>query len=132
MPRMMKDKRILGKLEIRIMSVLWSDGPSTCRHIYTKLGGDRAYAYTTILSMMRHLENKGLVSHTEEGRSYVFAASLGREEIAHRMLSDFVTSVFDGSPLELVNALLGSGTLTREDLEEIEATIEELRKGSES
>ena len=127
--RYSKDKRILGRLELRIMNVLWTDGASTCRHVYTVLGGHRAYAYNTILSMMRHLEKKDLVTHTEEGRSYLYTASVHREEIEHHMLSDFLTSVFNGSPLDLVNALLGSGGVTARDLEEIEAVIERSRRG---
>ena len=123
-----KDKHILGRMEMRIMGILWDAGSATCREVFTRLGGDKEYAYTTVLSMMKHLEKKGVVQHTEDGRAFVYSPTVEREHVEERMLSDFVDSVFFGSASSLVNSLLNTAGLDDRDLEEIEEAIRKLRE----
>ena len=126
--RTKKDKHLLGKLEMRIMMILWEAGEATCRDVFTTLGGDSAYAYTTVLSMMKHLEKKGIVAHAEEGRAFVYRPVVRREDVEERMLTDFVESVFAGSVPDLVNSLLNTADLSEEDLDEIETAVRRLRE----
>ena len=123
-----RDRHIIGRMGMRIMSFLWDAGSATCRDVFTHLGGDSEYAYTTVLSMMKHLEKKGVVEHTEEGRAFVYSPTVEREQVEERMLSDFVDSVFFGSVPSLVNSLLNTANLDDRDLEEIEEAIRRLRE----
>ena len=124
-----KDKHILGKLEMRIMSILWEMDEATCRDVFAQLGGDDQYAYTTVLSMMKHLEKKRLVDHREDRRAFVYRPLVSRERVEETMTSDFVDSVFSGSVPSLVNTLLSSNDVTERDLEQIEKAIRQMREG---
>ena len=128
MARRKKSKSILGKLEIEIMDVLWLEGSATARQVFESVGGANRYAYTTILSMMRHLEAKGAASHTVDGRTHVYRAEVAREDVSTSMVNELVSNVFGGSALDLVNAVIGSGALSEAELSDLEATIDSLRK----
>ena len=123
MPKRRKDKHILGKLEMEIMQSLWRDGDSSCRDVFEKVGLEHSYAYTTILTMMKHLEKKGFVTHFEDGRTFIYQPLIPQDDIEQRMLSDFLASVFSGSPLGLVNTLIRSGNISDEELHKIEKAI---------
>jgi predicted transcriptional regulator len=92
--------------ELRLMRVLWRQGPSTVAAIVDAVAGADRPAYNTVQTMMRILERKGFVSHRKDGRAFVFHAlvdeSLARKSAIRYVLDRF----FDNSPGSLVLSLL--------------------------
>ena len=92
--------------ELRLMRVLWRQGPSTVAAIVDAVGGANPPAYNTVQTMMRILERKGFVTHRKDGRAFVFDAlvdeSCARKSAIRHMLDRF----FDNSPGTLVLSLL--------------------------
>ena len=89
--------------ELDIMAVLWQHGPSTVAEVHERLGAD--IAYKTVLTMLRVLEQKGHVEHTEEGRAHRFHALVGRDEAGVGAIDRVLDKIFGGSK-ELLNAHL--------------------------
>ena len=111
-----KDKRILGKVEYMIMKVVWGRGEATSRDVLRVFSKRREVAYTTIMTMMRQLEQKGFLKHREENRTYVYKPLIPQEEVEKSMLRDFISHVFEGSYRNLVNALYKHEDVSREEL----------------
>ena len=98
--------------------------------VHEALHDERGLALTTIATMLRKLEDKGIVRHRENGRQFVYRAVVASEQVHRRMVGDLVERLFQGNPLELVNHLLREGEIGPEELDELRAEIETAaRKG---
>src|SRR2546421_12754798 len=92
--------------ELDVMSVLWDAGSATVAQVRERLSDD--LAYTTVLTVLRTLEQKGYVGHTGEGRAHRYRPLVKRAAAGRSALRRLVDKVFDGSP-ELLLTQLGSG-----------------------
>ena len=122
----------LGELQLAIMQVLWSRGEATAAEVHAALADERGLAPTTIATMLRKMEDKGVVAHREEGRSFVYRAAVQSEQVHRRMVGDLVERLFDGDPLELINHLVREGEIDLDELDELRAQVKAARKGSRS
>ena len=118
-----KDKRILGKRELQIMEIVWNLAEATVRQVVNHLEG-RQLAYTSVMTMMKNLERKGVLSHREEDRAYFYKPLVSRKEVQRKMLKDLLDSAFQGSYAQLVNALIEPKGLTKEELMHLADEIE--------
>jgi predicted transcriptional regulator len=118
----------LGDLQLRIMKVLWERGDASVAHVHDALGGNTTFAYTTIATMLRKMEGRGLVAHHEEGRSFIYRAKVGKSAVSRSMADEFVDRLFAGSLTNAVNHLLSTREVSREELRDIEALIARQRK----
>src|SRR5437868_2712486 len=118
----------LGDLQLRIMRILWEQQSAPVSIVHEKLGGSRAFAYTTIATMLRKMEARGLVSHYEEGRSYIYKANITEEAVSSTMADDLLQRLFGGSLTEAFNHLLTHREVSREELRELERLIAERKK----
>ena len=109
--------------ELEILKVLWEHGPSSVRDVYRQLGQDDL-AYNTVQTLMRIMEEKKLVSHHVEGRTFVYTAQYSREQNTAR----FLDRVFDGAAAQLVQSLLRTERVSPEELEEMQALITAARR----
>jgi len=127
---MMKKERgiRLGDLQLRIMRVLWDSGAATVSEVQQRLGR-QPLAYTTVATMLRKLEDRGLVDHLEEGRKFLYRATVSMHEVTRSMAGDLVDRLFDGSLADAVSHLLESRDISREELDRLEQMIQE-RKGN--
>src|SRR4051794_40299099 len=71
----------VGDLQHTILKVLWSAGPSTVSDVHKTLAQDRELAYTTVATLLRRMETRGLVRHKEEGRKFVYEPVVSEEGI---------------------------------------------------
>jgi predicted transcriptional regulator len=115
----------LTDLELEVMHVVWELERGTVRQVYEVLLERRQIAYTTVMTMMNILEEKGYLNKSKEGRAYVYEPVRPKTEVISSMVEDFVTRVFDGSARPLVAGLLKDKRLSKRDLEEIATLIEE-------
>ena len=119
----------LGDLQLRIMKVLWARGEATVAEVLDNLDDDDAsLAYTTIATMLRKMETRGLVTHRIEGRSFIYKAKVAAEEVSRGLADHLVDRLFEGSLLEAVQHLLTTREVSRAELRELERLIAERKK----
>jgi len=109
--------------ELDIMAVLWDLGSATVAEVQERLPDD--LAYTTVLTILRTLEEKGRVRHEEEGRAYRYIPVVGREEAGASAVRRLVRKVFRGSPEMMFTHLVAQRGLTAIQLERMKALLEE-------
>ncbi len=100
--------------ELDVMNVLWDVGPATVAEVRERIADD--LAYTTVLTILRTLEQKGYVSHTEDGRAHRYKPLVKREVAGRTALRRLVDKVFDGSPELLLTQLVSDKNLSDEEL----------------
>ncbi len=110
--------------ELEILKVLWELGSGSVREVHQRLCPNDELAFNTVQTMLRIMEDKGLVAHRSEGRTFVYFPRHSRERVARR----FLDRVFDGSLDQLVLTLLQAEDTTPEELKELERLIAQARK----
>jgi BlaI family penicillinase repressor len=111
----------LTNAEHRIMEVIWARGAATVAEVVEALKGKDAY--TTILTLMRILKDKGYLSSRKEGRAFVFVPRVDRNTVARKAVHQLLSKFFSGSPSELVLSFLREDEITAEELDEIKQKI---------
>jgi BlaI family transcriptional regulator, penicillinase repressor len=110
--------------ELEILKVLWDLGPSSVRNVHRCLARLEDLAYNTVQTLLRIMEDKGLVEHHSEGRTFIYTPRFSRDESAAR----FLDRVFDGAADQLVMSLLRSEQISPDELERLESLIAEARQ----
>jgi predicted transcriptional regulator len=111
------------------MKVLWERHEATVAEVLGALDdADASLAYTTIATMLRKMEMRGLVAHRTEGRSFIYRAKVAAEDVSRSMANHLVDRLFEGSLLEAVNHLLSSREVSRDELRQLEKLIAERKK----
>ena len=110
--------------ELELMKVIWPhrDGV-TVRDVYEELRRRRAIAYTTVMTSMKTLEQKGYLKSTQRERAFVYKPAQPQQTVIRAMVRDFVARVFNGSARPLVVHMLEDEQLTEADLRDIRRTI---------
>jgi BlaI family transcriptional regulator, penicillinase repressor len=121
----------LGALQKAVMEAVWDLGEATVQQVRDRLGREPLPAYTTVLSVMQKLEKAGWLSHTAEGRSYLYRPVRSREEAGATSLRTFVERVFRGDPMLLFQHLLEDEDLSDEDLRALKTMIDRRRKNKD-
>jgi len=111
------------ELELEILKILWAEGPLTVRAVRERLAGFRKLAYTSVMTMMGIMTEKGQLARTKDSGSYVYRARIRREATLRRMLGDLVDRAFDGSAGAAALHLLDTGDLTPQELEALQTLI---------
>jgi BlaI family transcriptional regulator, penicillinase repressor len=114
--------------EQEILKVLWDLGPSSVKEVHRELQElneeDEDLAYNTVQTLLRLMEDKGLVSHHVDGRTFVYSPRYSREQSAVR----FLDRVFDGAASQLMLSLLKAERIPPDELERMYALIDQARK----
>ena len=112
--------------ELAIMKVVWDKEPATVRDVYERLRQRRDVAYTTVLTMMKILEQKGYVKKTREERAFVYRPARPRQQVIGSMVREFVDRVFDGSSRPMLLHLVKETKLSEKDRKALLRAIEEV------
>ena len=118
----------LGDLQLKIMQALWERQEATVGDVHSALGDERDFAYTTVATMLRKMEARGLVKHRVEGRSFVYRAAVAADAVSRSMADHLVDRLFEGSLVDVVSHLLTTREVSREELTKIERLIAERKK----
>jgi BlaI family transcriptional regulator, penicillinase repressor len=113
----------IGELQLRVLDVLGQLGEGTVYDVLEAFGKRERPRYTTVLTVLRTLEEKGLAAHSLRGRSHVFRPTEQAGRVRGRVLGDVLDRAFGGSPQALVAALLDVDAVTPEVLGELRALI---------
>ena len=118
----------LSRRERQIMDVLYRLGSATAAEVQDALAGETSYS--TVRAQLRILEEKGFLTHKEDGVRYVFRPVVPRENAGRSALSHLLNTFFDGSPERMVATLLDakSAQLSDSELEKLSKLIREARK----
>ena len=109
--------------ELDVMGVLWEVGDATVAEVRHRLADE--LAYTTVLTVLRTLEEKGDVAHEEEGKAYRYRPLVAREAAGKSALKRLLRKVFRGSPELLLTQLVSDRGLTRDEMERMRELLDE-------
>jgi len=121
-----QQKYRLGDLQLRIMRVLWKSAPASVAEVKNELGG--RLAYTTVATMLRKMEERGLLRHREEGRKFFYLPAVSAEDVTRSMADDLVDRLFEGSLAGTVGHLLETREVSHNELAQLEQLIRERKR----
>jgi predicted transcriptional regulator len=114
--------------ELAIMKVVWSLKRATVRQVYETMREGRPIAYTTVMTMMRILEDKGYLKKTLVDRAHLYQPARPRQQVISAMVHDFLDRVFDGAPDRLLVHLAKDNTLTDKQKRIVNQLLEEIEE----
>lgn len=118
----------LGDLQLSILQVLWDQAEASVTGVLEGLGPGHGLAYTTVATMLRRMEERGLVAHRAEGRSFVYRAVVAAETVSRGMAGHWLDRLFGGSLTEAVQHLLTTRQVSRTELKAIRQLVNEKLK----
>jgi BlaI family transcriptional regulator, penicillinase repressor len=118
----------LGDLQLGIMKILWARGEATVADVHKSLADGRELAYTTVATMLRKMETRGLVDHRQEARSFVYRALVAEHAVSRGMADHLLDRLFEGSLADMVRHLLSTREVSREELSKIEQLVAERKQ----
>lgn len=115
----------LGDLQLEILKALWAQPEATVAQVLAALTHRKELAYTTVATMLRKMEARGLVAHRAAGRSFHYHARVAAADISRSLTNHWVDRLFAGSLIEAVHHLLTTRDVSRRELVELERLIAE-------
>ncbi|MEM8486862.1 MAG: BlaI/MecI/CopY family transcriptional regulator [Bacteroidota bacterium] len=119
-----KKSTTLTDAELRLMDIIWSRGPSTVQDVVDALPADSPLAYSTVLTMLRILEQKSYLTHKKDGRAYVYESIVPKEDAQRGAIQHLMKRFFDDSPELLVLNLMEHANFDADDLERLKGMID--------
>ena len=116
----------LTQAELRLMRVLWARGESTVAEMVTATADEGALAYTSVLTTIRVLENKGYVAHRQEGRAFLYSSCIGEQEASRSEVRHVLQRFFGNSRERLLLSLLGDEDISPDEVKRLKEAIAEL------
>ncbi len=114
--------------ELEILQILWTKGLATVREVHEDLAQLKDVGYTTTLKLMQIMHEKGLVKRDDSMRTHVYQAAVNKEKTQKHLLNKMIDSLFGGSPTQLVIQALGEHKASAEEIEKIQALLNDLKK----
>ena len=110
--------------ELEILKTLWELGSGSVREVHERMCPSGELAFNTVQTLLRIMEDKGLVTHRAEGRTFVYSPTHSRERVTSR----FLNKVFDGALDQLVLSVLRAKDASPEELKDLERLIAKARR----
>ncbi len=129
----MRKSHQLGDLQLAIMRVLWDRGEAAVADVHEALHRERGLALTTIATMLRKLEQKGVVDHRSEGRQFIYRPLVEQHDVRRSMVREMTERLFGGDSTALVSHLVSEREIDAEDLPRLKrmiAAAEQRRRGA--
>jgi BlaI family transcriptional regulator, penicillinase repressor len=115
--------------ELKILHILWQDGPSKVRDVHARIARNEELSYTTVLKQLQIMTTKGLVERDTQARAHIYKPVGSELQTQRQLLGDFISRVYDGSSSRLVMQALGmSRPASSEELDEINSLVKKLRR----
>ncbi len=125
-------KKLLGSLELEVMEFMWQAGKATVRQVTEAINRKRSIAYTTVMTVMGHLVDKGLLARIKEGKRYHYRVAQSRDEFLHEISKRMVrTLVDDFGDLAIAQFLGEIGNVDTGRLEELRSRVQEASSESD-
>ena len=114
--------------ELEILQVLWVNGKATVREVHENILKHKEAGYTTTLKLMQIMFEKGLVSRDDSSKTHIYTATVSREKTQNQFLGKMIHNLFGGSSTQLVMQALGNHSPNKDELDEIQALLDNLKK----
>ena len=114
--------------ELEILTVLWTNGPSTVREVHEEINSRRPTQYTTVLKQLQIMANKNLVERDEQQRAHVYKAAQPREWTQRQLAGDLLQRAFGGSARSMLMGALSARKASRDELAEIRQLLDDYEK----
>ena len=118
----------LGETEMEVLHLVWELGQATVADVRARMLEHRQVAYTTVMTVMKNLADKGYLTFEKDGVTYVYSAARRPEEVRQSLLGELMQKVFKGSPGALVQTLVASEKLSEAQREEIRQIISRMEE----
>ena len=118
-------KHTLGELQHAIMQVLWTRNEATVAEVHAALVDERGLAPTTIATMLRKMEDKGVVAHRVENRHFVYRPTVSEDLIRSSMVGELLDRLFAGDPAALVSHLVADRDIDEAEIERLRAMLDD-------
>jgi len=115
--------------ERRILEVLWKKKEASVREVADELSRSKPVAYTTVLTMFKVLDKKGLVHHRTEGRAFIYSAAISRGEARRQALENLLRSFFNDSPSVLAQHLIEEHDMDADELAALQKRVDDAPTG---
>ncbi len=125
---MKKSLTPLGETEMEVLHHVWKLGEATVKQVRKRILKDREVAYTTIMTVMKNLADKGYLEYRKDGVTYVYSPAVEPESVRFSLVNDLVKKVFRGSPKELVQTLVKNEDLSDDERAEIRNLINKMEE----
>jgi len=125
---MKKSLTPLGETEMEVLHHVWDLGEATVKDVRKRILENREVAYTTIMTVMKNLAEKGYLKYRKEGVTYVYSPAKEPESVRSNLIKELMKKVFKGSPKQLIKTLVNSGDMSAEDFQEIKKMIDEMEE----
>ena len=119
---------VINGREFAVLKLIWEHGPLTVRQIREHLTTSEEIPYTSVLTLLQLMEQKGYLRHKREGKTYRYSSRKTRQTMTRTLLRDFIARFFDGSPEALVMGLAENAQLDPEIWDELQAEVRKQRK----
>lgn len=113
--------------ELEILQVLWDKGKATVRDVHEVILETKDAGYTTTLKLMQIMFEKGLVTRDDSAKTHIYQANVSKEKTQSQFVGKMITSLFGGSSSQLVMQALGSQAPTKEEIDEIQQYLNNLK-----
>ncbi len=124
-----KPSNTLTEAELRIMRLLWERGESLVSHLVSAMPKNAPLAYTSVLTTVRILEQKGYVEHRQEGRAFLYRPCVAEQDASQSEIRHVLHRFFGNSRERLMLSLLGDGDITADELQRLKNAISEAEAG---
>ena len=116
----------LGETEMEVLHHVWELEHATVAQVHDRILKTRKVAYTTIMTVMKKLADKGYLKYDKDGATYVYRPAQTKGEVQQGLLDNLVEKAFNGSPAALIQTLVKHESLSNEELDDIRKLIEDL------
>lgn len=113
---------------MEVLHHVWSLGKASVADVRERVLEERDVAYTTIMTVMKNLANKGYLKYTKQGNSYIYSAAIEPESVQYNLVGRLVDKVFKGSTAGLVQTLVKNEQLSEKDRREIKKMIDSMEE----
>lgn len=120
----------MGRVQLRIMEVLWAEGSATARTVTETMCKHAPIAHSTVQTLLRKLEDKGAVAHDTDGRVFMFRPLVAQRDVQLNAVQDIVERMFNGSLSGLVAHLLQHEPISDEELARLREVVADARGAS--
>ena len=124
---MAESRGTISATELEVLKALWQDGPATVRELAAALRGQgRRWAYTTVQTLLKRLQDKGYVRSDTSGLAHIFRPAVSRERLLGQRLGDLADQLCDGTATPLVMALVNERVFSKEEIAQFRGLLDQL------
>ena len=113
--------------ELEILQILWEKGHATVREVHEIILQSKDAGYTTTLKLMQIMFEKGLVTRDDSARTHIYQPNISKEKTQNQFVGKMISNLFGGSSKQLVMQALGNQVPTKEELDEIQQLLDNLK-----